>query len=132
MELSHFPHALFDFTDFLLIYVEKAGRLTETRNFGDEREIVDAIQHVVEPCSLVSAILEAPKVVRCVPWSYLLTVVRDCMQGSAILTPISGYDADYMGVGTHDDSGVTCWDASSLAVSDDTGDEIDPSIKIEP
>ena len=89
------------------------------------------IQHVVEPRPLVSAILEAPEIVMGVPWSFLLTVVRDRIQGSAILTAVSRYDADYIGIWTHNDSGVTCWDTSPFVVGDNAGDEISPSVEVE-
>ena len=70
---------LFDFTDFFLIHVKKVGRLTIARDLGDEREVMDAVQRIIEPRSLVSAVFEAPEVVRCVPWSYFLTMVRNRM-----------------------------------------------------
>ena len=111
--------------------MEEAGRLTITRDFGDEREVVDVIQCIVEPCSLVSAVLEAPKVIVCVPWSYLLTVVRDCIQRSTVLTVVSRYDADYMGIWTHDHSCVSCWNTPPLVVGNDAGDKIGPSIEVE-
>ena len=59
--------------------MEEARHLSVSCDFGDEREVVDVVQCVVEPSSLVSAVLEAPKVIMGVPWSLLLTVVRDCV-----------------------------------------------------
>ena len=131
MELPHLPHALFNFVDLLLIHEEKAGRLAETCDLGGEQEVVDVFQRVVKLCSLVSAVLEAPKVVGCVPWSFPLVVVRDRMQGPTILTPVSGYNADDMRVWTHDDPGVARWNTPSLTVSNKAGDKIGPPIEIE-
>ena len=79
MELPRLPHAFFDLTDFFLVYVEEAGRLSVSCDFGDEREVVDVVQRIVEPSFLVSAVLETPEVIVGVPWSLLLTVVRNRM-----------------------------------------------------
>ena len=92
---------------------------------------MNTVQRVIESRSLVSAILEVPEVIMCVPWSYLLTVVRDHIQRSPILTAVSRYNADYMGIWSQDNPGISCWNAPPFAVSDNTGDEIDPSIKVE-
>ena len=132
MELPCLPHAFFDLADFFLVYVKEAGRLTVTCDLGDEREIVDMVQRIVEPGSLISAILEVPKVIVCVPWSFLLTVVRDRVQRSSVLTVVSRYNANYMGIWTHNNSCVMCWNTPSLVVGDDTGDKVDPSIEVEP
>ena len=130
MELPCLPHVFFDFADFFLVHVKESGRLAVTRDLGDEREVVDTVQRIVEPCPFVSAVLEAPEVVMCVPWSLLLTVVRDRMQRPSILTAVSGYDADYMGIWSHDNPGVMRWNTPPLTVGDDAGNEIGPSIEI--
>ena len=93
---------------------------------------MDTVQRVVEPLSLVSAVFEAPEIVRCVPWSYFLTMVRNRMQGSTVLAAVSGYDTDHVGVRSHDNSGVSCRNAPPFAVSDYAGDKIDPSVEVEP
>ena len=90
------------------------------------------LQHIVKPHLFISAILEAPEVVVCVPWSLPLIMIRDRIQGPTILTSISGNNTDNMWVGTHKDSGVPRWDTPSLAVSNNAGDEIGPSIEVEP
>ena len=86
---------------------------------------------VIESRSLISAILEAPEVVMCVPWLFFLTVVRDRIQRSSVLAAVSRYDAYYMRVWPHDNPGIVHWDAPPFAVGDDAGDEIDPLIKVE-
>ena len=106
-------------------------RLAETRDLSDEREVMDMVQRVIESCPLVSAVLEVPKVIMCILWSFLLTMVRNHIQRSAVLTAVSGYDADHMGIWSHDDPGVTRWNTPSLVVGDDAGDKIDPSIEVE-
>ena len=63
---------------------------------------MNVVQRVIELRPLVSAILEAPKVIMCVPWSFLLTVVRNPIQRSAVLTVVSGYDANHMGIWCHE------------------------------
>ena len=77
MKLSRLPHAFFDLADFFLLHMKEAGRLSVVCDFSDEREVMDVVQRVVKPRSLVNAVLEAPEIVRCVPWSYLLTVADD-------------------------------------------------------
>ena len=67
----------------------------------------------------------------CIPWSLLLTVVRNRIQSSTILTAVSGYDADHMGIWPHDDPGVMCLNTPPFIVGDDTGDKTDPSIEVE-
>ena len=131
MELPCFPHAFFDLTDFFLIHVKEARRLVETRDLSDKRKVVDMVQRIVEPRFFVSAVFEVPKIILCIPWSLFLTVVRNGMQRSSVLTAVFGYDADYMGVRTHNNPGVTCWNAPPLVVGDDTGDKIGPSIEVE-
>ena len=54
------------------------------------------------------------------------------MQGSTVLAAVSGYDADYMGVWPLDNPGIAHWNAPPFAVGNDAGDEIDPSIEVEP
>ena len=88
-------------------------------------------QRVVELCLLVSAVLEAPEVVMCVLWSFPLIMIRDRIQGSTILTPVSGNNTDNVWVWTHNDSGVLRWDTPSFTVGIDAGDEIDPSVEVE-
>ena len=129
-ELSRLPHVLLDLANLLLIHKEEVGHLAEMCDLGDEQEVMDVFQRIVEPRPFVSAILETPKVVMHVPWSFSLIMVRDRIQGSSILTPVSGYDTNDMRVWTHNNSSVVHWDTPSLTVSDDAGDEIGPSIEI--
>ena len=89
-------------------------------------------QRVVKPRSFVSAILEVPEVVVCVLWSFSLIMVRDCIQGPTILTLISGDNADNMWVQAHNDSRVARWDTPPFTIGDNAGDEVDPTIEVEP
>ena len=130
-ELPSFPHAFFNLVDCFLINEEEVGCLTEMCDLGSEREVMDVFQCIVELRSLVSTIFEVPEVIVCIPWSFSLIMVRDCIQGPTVLTPISGDNAYNMWVRAHDDPGVTCRDASSLAVGDYAGDEIGPAIEVE-
>ena len=131
LELPRLPHAFFNFANLFLISEEKAGSLTEACDFGSEREVVNVLQRVVKPRLLISAVLEAPEVVMCIPWSFPLIMIRDHIQGSTVLTPVSGNNTDDMRVWTHNDPGIPCWDTPSFTVSNDAGDEIDPSVEVE-
>ena len=122
----------FNLADLFLINKEEARCLTETCDLSSEREVVDVFQHVVESRSLVSAVLEVPEVIVCIPWSFSLIMVRDRIKRSSVLTPISRDNASDMWVRAHNNPGVTHWDASPLAISDYTGDKIDPVIEVEP
>ena len=102
-----------------------------TCDFSDEQEVMDMVQRIVEPYLLISAVLEAPEIIVCVLWSFLLTVVRDRIQRSTVLTAVSRYNANYMGIWTHNNSCVTCRNAPPLVVGNDAGDEVDPSIEVE-
>ena len=132
LELPCLPHALFNLVDLFLVDKEEAGCLVEMRNLGGEREVVNVFQRVVELRLFVSAVLEAPEVVMCVPWSSPLIMIRDCIQGPTVLAPVSGNNADNMWVWTHNDPSIPRWDTPSFTVSNDAGDEIGPSVEIEP
>ena len=110
---------------------KEAGRFAKAGNLGGKREVMNVLQRVVELHSLVSTIFEAPKVVVCVPQSLSLIMIGERIQGSPILTAVSWNDAYDMGIRAHDDSSVACWDASPLAVSDDTRDKVVPTIEVE-
>ena len=73
-----------------------------------------------------------PEVIMCVLWSFSLIVIRECIQGAAILTLISGDNANYMWVRAHNDPGVVCGDASPFTVSDYAQDKVGPMIEVEP
>ena len=88
-------------------------------------------QRIIEPCSLVSAVFEVPTIVVCVPWSFSLIVIRERIQGSPILTPLSSDNTYDVSVGADDNPGVASWDTPSLTVSDDTGDKVNPTVEIE-
>ena len=122
---------LLNFADLFLVDKEEATHLTEMCDFGSEQQVVDVFQCVVKLRSFVSAILEMPRVVVCIPRVFSLIVVRECVEGSTILILISRYDANDVWVWTHDDPGITRWNAPPFTVSNDTGDEVDPAIEIE-
>ena len=83
-ELSSLPHALFNFADLFLIYKEEARRLAKACDCSGEQEVVNVFQHVVKPHSLISTILETPEIVLCIPRSFSLIMVRECIQGSVM------------------------------------------------
>ena len=118
--------------NLFLIHEEKAGCLAETRDLSGELEVVDVCQCIVKPRFLISTVLEVPKVVVCVSWSFPLVMVRYCMQGSTVLTAISRNNTDHMGIRSHDDPSIACRDAPPFIVSNDAGDKVDSSIEIEP
>ena len=89
-------------------------------------------QCVVKSHSLISAVLEAPEVIMCIPQSFSLIMVRECIQGPTLLTLISGDDANNVWVRAHDDPSVACRNTSSFAVGDYAGDKVGPTIEIEP
>ena len=89
------------------------------------------LQCIVEPRPLVSAILETSEVVVCVPWVFSLIVFRERIQWSAILIAVSRNNTNNVWVQAHNDPSITCWDTSSIAVGDDTGGVIGPTIEIE-
>ena len=130
-ELSGLPHAFFYLADLFLIYEEKVGHLAEPHNLGGEREVMNMFQHIVKLRSLVSAVLETPEVVVRILWSFSLIMVRECIQGSSILTPISQDNTYDMWARAHDDPGVTRQDASPLTVGDNAGDEVGPAVEVE-
>ena len=130
LELASLPHALFDFADLLLINEKEARCLAEACNLGSKREVVDVLQRVVEPLSLVSTILETPEVILCVPWVLSLIVIRDGIQGSTILAPVSWDNTYNVGVGPHDNPSVTHRDTPPGVVSDNAGNIVSPTIEI--
>ena len=129
--MSRLPHSLFDFADLFLINEEEAGRLSESRDLRGEREIVDVLESVVETRSFVSAMLESPQVVMCVPWPLSSVVVRERVQWPPILATVSWNNPYDMGVRAHDDPRVTRWNAPSFTVGDNAGDEVDPAVELE-
>ena len=88
-------------------------------------------QRIVQSRSLVSAVLETPEVIVRVLWSFSLIMVRECIQGSSILTLISQDNTYDMWVRAHDDPGVPHQDASPLTVGDNAGDEVGPAVEVE-
>ena len=122
---------LFDLVDLFLIHKEEVGHFAKTRHLCSKREVMDMLQRVIKPRSFVSTIFEVPKVIKCVPRVFSLIMVRDCIQWSPILTVVSWNDAYNMRVGAHDDPSVASWDASPFAVSDNTGDKVDPAVEVE-
>ena len=128
-ELSRLPHAFFNLADLFLINKEETGRLSEPRDLRGKGEVMDVFQCIVEARSLVSANLEPPQVIVGVPWPFPQVMVRERIQRSSVLTAISWNDSYDMGVRAHDDPSVACRNAPSLAVGNDTGNEVNPAIE---
>ena len=114
-----------------LINEEEVGHLAEVCNLGGKREVVDVLQCIVELLSFVSAVLELPEVVLCVPWALSLIMIRENIQWSTILTPVPRDDAYDVWIGLHNDPGVTGGDASPGIVGDDAGNVVSPAMEIE-
>ena len=131
LELPGLLHLLLDFANFFLVDKEEVTRLLEACDLSGKRKVVDVFQHVVEPRSFISAVLEMPKVIVCVLGVFSLIMIRECVKRSTILTLVSRYDADDVWVWTHDNLGIPCWDASPFTVSNDTGDEVSPAVDVE-
>ena len=72
-----------------MINKEEAGHFAKACNLGGERKVVEMFQRIVEPCMLISTVLEMPQVIMGVLRVFSLIVVRECIQGSPILTVIS-------------------------------------------
>ena len=68
----------------------------------------------------------------CVPWPFPQVMVRERVQWTSILTVISRDNTYDMGVRAHDDPSISCQDAPPFTVDNDTRDEIDPMVEIEP
>ena len=132
LELSHLPHALLDLANLFLINKEEAGRLSEPCDFRNKQEIMNVLQHIVEVCLFFSTDLEPPQVIMCIPWPFPQVMVRERIQWPSILTAVPWNDSNDVGVRTHDNPSVLCWNTPSFTVCNDAGDKIDPAVEIEP
>ena len=79
LELTGFPHPLFDLVDLFLVNKKAARRLAEACNLSGERDIVDVFQHIVEVFPLVSTMFEVPEVVLSILQAFSLIVIGDCV-----------------------------------------------------
>ena len=130
-ELAGLPKSFFDFTYLFLILEEEVGGFAVARDLGGKGQIPDVFERRFEPVEVVSAVLETPEVVLCVPWAFSLIMVRDRIQRSSILRVVPRDNTNNMGIWPHDDPGIACWDTSPPIVSDDTGYIVSPAIEIE-
>ena len=129
-KLASFPHVYFDLAYFFLILEEEARSLVVARNLSGEGQVSDMFECRFEPIEVVSAKLEMPEVILCVPWALSLIVVRDCIQWPSILQVIPRNDANDMGIWSHYHPSVASRDASPPIVSDDTGHIVGPMVEI--
>ena len=91
---------------------------------------MEELKRGFKPVEVVSAVLELPEVIMCIPGVLSLIMVRACVQWSSILAAVSGDNADHVGVGTHDHPSEACWYAPPPVVSDDAWDVVGPSVVV--
>ena len=60
---------VFVFAYFLLVLEEEAGGFAVARNLGGEGQVTDVFERRFELVEVVSAVLETPKVILCLPWT---------------------------------------------------------------
>ena len=101
------------------------------RNLSDEGQIPDVLERGFEPVEVISAELETPEIVLCVPWALSLIMVRDCIQWSSVLRLVSRDDANDVGIRPHNDPGVACRNAPPPVVGNDAGYIVNPTVEIE-
>ena len=130
LELTGLPHVFFDLADLFLVNEKEAGHLMEARDLGGEQEVMDVLQCIVKLLSFDSAILETPEVILCILWALSLIVIRDGIQQSPILAPVSWDEAYNVWVGPNNDPGVTRRDAPPSVVSNNAGNIVSPTIEI--
>ena len=130
-ELAGLPKSFFDFAYFFLILEEEARGFAVACDLGGKGQIPDVFERRFELVEVVSAKLETPEVVLCVPWAFSQIMVRDRIQRSSVLRVVPRDNTNNMGIWPHDDPGIECWDASPPIVSDDTGHIVSPAIEIE-
>ena len=129
-ELAGFPHVCFNLSYFFLVLEEEAGGLAVACNLGGKGQLADMFERRFEPVKVVSTKLETPEIILGVPWALPLIVVRDCIQGSSILTIVSGNNTNDMGIRPHDQPSVACWNAPPPVIGDDAVHVVDPTIEI--
>ena len=76
--------------------------LTEAVDLSSEGQVMEEFKDGFEPVEIISAMLEMPEVIMCVPRAFSLIVIRDHAQWSSILAAISGNNADNVGIRSHD------------------------------
>ena len=107
------------------------GGLVVTHDLSGERQVTDMFEGGLKPVEIVSAVLESPEVVLCVPWTISLIMVWDRIQRPSILRTIPGNDANDVRVWSHDHSCISRRDAPPPVVGNYAGHVVNPTIEIE-